>query len=305
MCYAGGRGGEAGEVVGGTLARPPLMTTMRTSFNLVFGAWALLTACGSGAPEEKKQVPVTAGGCACPDPAARSDGTLPVAALSLDCYCAEFPNRCPDYEQAKAGLLAPASPSEDVCADSLGYTVTEQQGCGKIVISVGGAFGGHTLVYDEQTHALVGAKMYGDAEYGACNRHGYVAGESASCQDGRVCFLCESPDACEQMCSTELLTKYGGVRAYEPSSRALQECGDDSSPRPELHVGCGVVRVVGSSGSQTYALGTHELRHATFAVDAQCPDGWGEATAACADETVCSLCRDDPHVCTPEQLRAE
>lgn len=250
----------------------------------------------------EQQTRVTAGGCACP-------ASGQVASISLDCYCAEFPDACPSYDEATA---RDASGAVDLCLDDSRWWRMEQEGCGRLTISTGWGTGGGAWSYDARTHQLIGVRGFSDVAFGPCQTEVYEGGSVDTCTEGTVCSLCsDAGQVCADACSLEVRANNGlglpTYETYEPPSDALFDCQSltETQQRPALHLGCGHVSVVTSFGTNTFKFGTHEVLRATSVGDKECPNGWGEPASVCADETVCSLCQGDPDVCTAEQLRAD
>ena len=180
----------------------------------------------------------------------------------------------------------------------------EKAGCGLLAISTGWNLGGGTWIYDAVTHQLVGVRTYSDTAFGPCRMSSYQAGVEDSCQEGSVCPLCQTNQACTSACSMEHLTRNGhGQPIYDRADGALSNCdGVEESARPELHLGCGRVTVIEQFGTFTFEAGTLTPLRAAYVSDTECPGGWGQPASACQDEVVCSLCRNAPNVCTPQQL---
>ena len=190
------------------------------------------------------------------------------------------------------------------CANDSNWPLMEKTGCGLLAIATGWNLGGGSWIYDAVTHELVGVRTYGDVAFGACRTFLYEAGDLTPCEEGSVCPLCQTDQACTPACSMEQLTRNGrGQPTYQLADGSLSNCdGLEASKRPELHLGCGRVTVVQQLGTFTFEAGTLAPLRALYPSDTECPGGWGEPTSACPDETVCSLCRGAPDVCTPQQL---
>jgi hypothetical protein len=253
----------------------------------------LFAACGGTSPvggAEISGAKVTAGGCSC------SAEPNQEPHISLDCYCAEFPGACLTYEQAKVSGR---------CFDDSRWWLMEQTGCGRLVISTGWGIGSNTLVYDQVTHEMIGARAGSDVGFGVCNTFGYSAGNVDGCSEGTVCSLCDRSGAsCAPACSIEVMKSNGlGAPQYSltgPGS-LYNDCQDIEPGRrhPEVHKGCGKVTIITSdNATETFTSDTHEPLTATFPGGGECNGHWGEAVEACADETVCSLCAGAPNVCT-------
>lgn len=142
-------------------------------------------SCGVDPATLRDQPLVTAGGCECPTDSAE-------AKLTLDCFCAEFPDACPSYEEAKSRLFD--------CAP--GYAVsgpTESSGCGQRTVSNDHLFSSSSSTYDDASLQLVGARVFSDVPYGPCADNGvyiYSVGET-TCDTATTCSLCEGdPSYC-------------------------------------------------------------------------------------------------------------
>ncbi len=254
-------------------------------------------ACSGGSPAEPgegQQSPnlhQTAGGCAC------AAGPGGATEISLECFCAEFPGACPSYDEAKQ-WSHPGVEHWGGCFDESRWWVTEQTGCGKLVVAMAPGLGGWAYTYDETTHELIGAQISNDVPFGSCEMGVYSAGDSSRCDNGTVCSLCDdSGSTCAPACSLELMSETWGVPRYDDEISGY-DCGlpEPGQALPELRTGCGRAKVVTALGTNTYSADTHEL----LAVEndgAECRGSWGDPGASCADETSCSLCDNSPNRC--------
>jgi len=168
--------------------------------------------------------------------------------------------------------------------------------------------GSRRWVYDETSLQLVGFTSSDDVPFGPCNTGTYRAGAVEHCSEGTVCSLCDdSGKMCAPACSLEVLAKaWLGLPDYMVTAETYDCRVAKFAAQPELHLGCGRARVIGPDGAETsFTLGAHTVLSVSQPGDPSCPQGWGEPQADCDNETVCSLCQDDPNACTPELLAAE
>lgn len=139
----------------------------------------LALALGSAFATACEEVDVTAGGCAC------TDASVGPTRVSLECFCAEL--GCPSYAEALA---------ESSCEGGFG-SVARRQGCGLILLSQGSWAENQLYAFDEQTHALVGARYSQDYGFGACGTPRYEAGVF-TCDESETCSPCPgAEEPCE------------------------------------------------------------------------------------------------------------
>jgi hypothetical protein len=145
-------------------------------------------SCGVDPTTLKSEPLRTLGGCVCP-----ADGSE--AKLTLDCFCAEFPDACVSYGDVEADQSA-CFPGSDQPGPS------ERRGCGQRTVSNDQLFSGASLTYDDASLELIAAYVFSDVPYGPCADNGvsiYSSGEIPSCDDVRACSLCDGdPNACEE-----------------------------------------------------------------------------------------------------------
>jgi hypothetical protein len=243
---------------------------------------------GHGLPRDVK----TAGGCACPAEWGAA------AEVSIDCFCAEFPSACPSYDDLKT----PTTPPDGLhsqCVDDSSWGITEQVGCGRLTISQAGTYGGWTYVYDEQTHELIGAATSTDFGHGACGASTYYGGVRATCSEGVACSVCDTTrEACVPACSMEAL-RHHLFFGFPQLAIKLRDCsGVDPALRPLVTTGCGRITVTEGSGSSTFDATSYQaVAMVTSNTDGFCGGHWGEAPAACAEQSTCSLCEGAPNAC--------
>src|SRR6185369_4024497 len=264
----------------------------RFGFGALVGGVLTLLGCSGGEAPREQNVPT---GGACP-----AEGPLEIP---LDAWCAN--GGCSSYEEAKQHR--DASGTVDLCFDDSRWWYAEQRGCGRIEVSHG-LGGSRRWVYDETSLQLVGFTSSDDVPFGPCNTGTYRAGAVEHCSEGTVCSLCDdSGKMCAPACSLEVLAKaWLGLPDYMVTAETYDCRVAKFAAQPELHLGCGRARVIGPDGAETsFTLGAHTVLSVSQPGDPSCPQGWGEPQADCDNETVCSLCQDDPNACTPELLAAE
>ncbi len=254
----------------------------------ILGLWLAGGCTANGAkPDDEQRDALLPAGCACPSEA---------EPISLECFRAELPGSSPSYDEVRQW----SSPGAHWggCFDDSRWWVTEQTGCGKLVVAMAPVIGGWTYVYDEATHELIGAQIANDEPFGPCGTGSYSAGESPRCDEGTVCSLCDaSGNTCAANCSLELLDQTRGLPRYEDEISGY-DCSvlEPGRRLPEVHSGCGRIKVVTAYDTVTYSADTHAL----LAVEngsIECGGSWGDPGAVCADETSCSLCDNSPNRC--------
>jgi hypothetical protein len=182
------------------------------------------------------------------------------------------------------------------------WSTTRQDGCGRIILRnvAGGGLAESTYVFDATTHELLGLNRYSDTSIDSCGRGSIAIGIAPTCREGRVCLTCGGAEDCVDACSVAEREREGGS-SWRWQDLSLVACeGLAPAERPRLTTGCG--RIVQTRGSSVVVFdeASHQaiaVRNTSAAPTDHCGGAWGEAEAACATETSCSLCDDDPAPC--------